>query len=310
MSLFELALEVLSPYKEQANTGNCYEIFTYLEDLRKMGITDEELNQLEPLITEICKVNNKSKADQKIKNAFYTTKKIPKGNGLFINGEQVAWMKNVTQDDKYGDTSDKIFILNNGTEVGESIVGGSSSEISKLKKCIQNPTSKRYGCEHLIPQFEHIAEKARGDYKNEMTRKYGEDQTKWHRKKSDAQIGACSEVAYIVAQTFNNLPEDERKNRMIDLLRCKDNKVTADLLREVSKDCKSSKSYVLKNKDVKKTNPTFVADGIWLKMFLDNIEVGKTQVKFNNGVNSSIHTSWNTTAHLSKLFDLMPTSQS
>jgi hypothetical protein len=311
--LINLAKEVLTPYANNGNTGNCYEIFTYLEDLRTMGLTNKELDELNPLLMSIMQKNNKSNADNKIKNAIEKVKTYPLGNGLFIHHKKVISMKNVTQDDSYGDTSDKIYVFEDGSELGESIVGG--ADFADLKKCISNPTCKRFGCEILIPQFKKIAAETVPIYKNEMKGKFGEDETKWPgREKTTAAYNAQSQVATLTANLFNSLSEDERRTRMSDILKCEKDKLTADILRMVNKDCTQSTSYSLKQKDITKSNPTLKADGVFLNMYLNDTFIGKTQVKFNNGVyhkgkTSSLHSSWNATAFLPSLFEITPTSQ-
>jgi hypothetical protein len=310
--LLTLAKQVLICFVSNGNTGNCYEIFTYLEDLRTMGITNERLDQLQNLLERILQANGKPQAAQKIRNAIPLIKERPVGNGLFLLGKKVVYLKNVTQDDGYGDTADKIYVFEDGTEMGESIEGG--KPFDKLEKCISNPTCKRYGCEQLIPQFKRIAEQAVIDYKAEMTAKYGADEEGWpSRVKTDAATDACNKVALLTAATFNALPEDERKQRMSDILRCEEGKLTADFLRMVDKDCKKSTLYRLTQKNIDRCNPTLTVNGVFLEMFLDTKKIGQTQVKFNNGVyhkgkTSSIYTSWNATAYLSCLFDLTPIS--
>lgn len=312
LSIQSLAKQLLAVYMANANTGNCYEIFTYLEDLRQMGLTNDDLVQLEPLFEFICRTNNKSKADVKIRNAIALIKTKPVGTGLFIHGKRVVSMKNVTQEDGYGDTADKIFVLEDGSELGESIEGGKAFD--KLEKCISNPTCKRYGCEQLIPQFKKIAEQAVVQYKTEMTAKFGSEESAWpSRQKTKAATDACHEVAELTAANFNSLPEEERRMRMADILKCEEGKLTADILRMVDKQCTSSTSYALAQKNLEKANPTLKVNGVFLEMYLDSIKIGQTQVKFNNGVyhkgkTSSIYTSWNATAYLSTLFTLTPTS--
>lgn len=281
-----------------------------MEDLRQMGLTDADLQQLDPLFQNIIALNNKSKADSKIRAAIQAIQKKPVGNGLFIQGKRVVSMKNVTQDDGYGDTADKIFVLEDGQELGESIEGGTKFET--LTKCISNPTCKRFGCEDLIPEFKKIAAAAVIAYKTEMSAKFGANETEWpSRVKTAAAVNACHEVAVMTANNFNALPEDVRKAKMTDILKCEDGKLTANLLRMVDKNCTTSTAFLLQQRDINKSNPTFKVEGVFLKMYLDDDEVGSTQVKFNNGVyhkgkTSSIYTSWNATAYLTKLFVLTP----
>lgn len=308
--LLTLAKQVLICYVSNGNTGNCYEIFTYLEDLRTMGLTDEQLDQLQPLLERILQANGKPQAAQKIRSAIPLTKGRPLGTGLYIDGKKVISLKNVTQDDGYGDTADKIYVMEDGSELGESIEGG--KPFDKLEKCISNPTCTRFGCEQLIPQFKKIAEQAVVDYKAEMRLKHGDSEEGWpSRVKTKAALDACTKVAILTAENFNALPEEERQRRMSDILRCEQGKLTADFLRMVNKGCTESKLYKLTQKSIDRCNPTLKVNGVFLDMYLDNKKIGQTQVKFNNGVyhkgkTSSIYTSWNATAYLTCLFDLTP----
>lgn len=95
-TLLELAHNVLDRFQKNANTGNCYEIATYFEDLRQMGLTDEDLDALKTLVDNICLVNNKNKADTKIKTIFSEIRKGPGGAGLYLKGSKVVNMINVS----------------------------------------------------------------------------------------------------------------------------------------------------------------------------------------------------------------------
>ena len=315
-SLLSLASRVMTPFSTNGNTGNCYELFTYLEDLRKMGLTNSDLDSLSPLFDKILTTNTKSKADQKIKHGLDLIKTTPVGNGLFIKGKKVISMKNVTQDDSYGDTADKIYVLEDHSELGESIFGKTTrSDLDSLTKCISNPTCKRFGCgPSEIEKFHAIAAEAVTAFKAEMTGLYGTDEIKWpSRVKSKAAVEAQSAVAKITADLFNSLPESERCERMEGLLKYKAAALPADILRVVDTSCSSSTAYFLVQKDVAKSTPTLKAEGVFLRMFLDATEIGSTQVKFNNGVyhngkTSSICSSWNATAYLTKIFTLQPIS--
>ena len=129
--------------------------------------------------------------------------------------------------------------------------------------------------------------------------------TKWKRKKSNAAILSCAEVAKLTAEIFMKKSNEERIKMMEDILKCKDDKLTADILTIVKTDCSESKSYYLNQKDIKKLNPTIIAKSIYLEMKLNDIKIGETQVKYNNGLlDNNINSSWNSTAYLSKIFDL------
>lgn len=319
--LLELARSVLERYQKNGNTGNCYEIATYFEDLRQMGLTDEDLDSLKLLVDSICLVNNKNKADTKIRKIFTEIRKRPVGQGLYFKGKKVIKMVNVSQEDDKADTADKIFILEDGTELGESITGGSLQEATNLKKCISNPTCSRYGCTPAdIAIFKKIGADAVELHKAEMRAAHGDDQEMWpSRIQTKAAIKAQADVAALTAGIFNALPVDNRIACMEDILKLKKDTLTADILRIVNNDCTKSESYYLSQRDLNKEKPKLVAEGIFLKMFLGDVEIGSTQVKYNNGCwhknkkkdrweTSSIHSSWNATAYLTKVFDLKPTS--
>lgn len=320
-TLLELAHNVLDRFQKNANTGNCYEIATYFEDLRQMGLTDEDLDALKTLVDNICLVNNKNKADTKIKTIFSEIRKGPGGAGLYLKGSKVVNMINVSQEDDESDTADKIFILEDGTKLGVSISGGSLQEAEKIKKCISNPTCKRYGCSDAdIATFKKIGTDGVELHKAEMKAAHGDDQEKWPKRiQTAAAIKAQSEVAALTAGIFNALPEEKRIACMEDILKLKENTLTADILCIVNNECTKSDSYYLSQKDLSKNQPTLIAEGVNLKMFLGDTEIGSTQVKYNNGCwhknkkgkweTSSICSSWNATAYLTKVFDLKPTSQ-
>jgi hypothetical protein len=316
--VYPIALRVLHPFTANANTGNCYEITTYLEDLRQMGLTDHDLDALDPLLQAICQTNNKSGAADKIRAAIQRIRQTPKGAGLYLQGKRVTNLLNVSQDDAHGDTADKIFVLETGEEKGESIVGRIS--LQNIKKCISNPTAKRLGCtQEDIALFNQIAKDAIEPHCQEMRTLYGPE-TAWpSRVKTQAALQAQQRVALLTAERFNSLTEDDRRARMDDLLKSKPGTLTAHRLRVVDMHCTASRAYDLVQKDLTRGNPRIVADGVFLRMYWsqeqdqEHQEVGYIQVKYNNGCwhystkkkrweTSSIHTSWNATAFMTRVF--------
>jgi hypothetical protein len=322
IDVFHIAQHVLTPYEKNSNTGNCYEIFTYLEDLRKMGLTDTEMKNLTPLLERICVYNHKNKVDKKIIGSIDIIKSMPVGNGLFLHNKRVIDILNVTQDDTKGDTSDKIYVLEDGTEIGESITGGDHHSMDSLKKCINNPSCVHYGCTmDDLYHIKQIGKDAIEPYKRQMEIQFGKDMKIWpSRVKTNAAYHAQSEVAKITADRFNSLPEQEKIQRMQSILKIDPDKpLTTNILRIVNKECTSSTSYWLMPKDLKKYNPLLVANGVFLDMYLGDTLIGKTQVKYNNGCwhynkkkdlfeSSSIHSSWNAVAYLTKVFTVIPAS--
>jgi len=317
-TLYRLAHRVLQPYTRNANTGNCYEIATYLEDLRHMGLTNEDVDELAPLLDDICRRNNGS---DKIRSVVARIRKMPCGSGLFVHGKRVVNLLNVSQEDDYGDTADKICVLEDGTEWGESIVGRMTS-LQGCKKCISNPTAKRLGCTpEDIALFQRIGQEAIEPHCAEMRSLYGEDMERWpSRVKTRASLAAQQRVASLTAERFQSLSEEEKCRRIDDLFKTKKGVLTAHQLRVVDKECTGSRSYTLAQKDLARGEGVrIVADGVFLRMYLGDMELGYIQVKYNNGCwhynkkkgrweTSSIHTSWNATAFMTHLFDLTETS--
>jgi hypothetical protein len=350
-SLYPIAHRVLHPFTKNANTGNAYEIITYLEDLRRMGLTDADLEALAPLLDDICRTNHKSGAAEKIRAAATRVRDSPPGAGLTLHGKRVIDLLNVSQDDEHGDTADKIFVLEDRTEWGESIVGcyqnSHAQTLQSIKKCISNPTAKRLGCtQEDIALFQRIGREAIEPHCEEMRALYGPDQAAWpSRIKTRASLAAQQQVAALTARRFQSLSDEEKCARIDDLLKTKPGRLPAHLLRIVDKDGTCSHSYELAPKDLLREKPRMVADGVFLRMYFgqgtskgtsqgtsqgtskgskeankeEEKEIGYIQVKYNNGCwhysttkkrweTSSIHTSWNATAFMTRIFEVRPST--
>lgn len=302
MDLLAIATAFLEPYTRNANTGNCYEIFVGLNFLRYMGL--DSLTTLEPLFAKIKTCNTPSKIDAAIAAS------CPTGTGLVVRGKKVVNLRNVTQDDGDGGTGDIVLVFENASELSVSVCAGKVKRDGSVDKCLSNPTCSRYGCtEEDILKFKQIGTDAVPIYKAEMTKTYGEAEAAWARKPSQAAVKACSSVAIMAADRFNDFDTSEKSTRMSDLLYIGDVAKPADILCVVDDKFKKYTLFNIGPSKIALVNPTLKAEGIWLKMMIDGKEVGKTQVKFNNGVyhkgkTSSICSSWNATCHMDKVFTL------
>ena len=314
-SLSALASAVLSPYAENGNTGNCYEIFFALDVLRSMGLTDADLDGLAGLLNRI-KAANLRTAD-KIDVALTLIRSRPvQAGGCMVAGQAVIGLRNVTQDDNDGGTGDIVLCLASGRELAVSIFAGKVKRDGAIEKCLSNPTCSRYGCTDTdVAAFKGIAAAAVPEYKKEMTLKYGADEEAWNRKPSAAAVKACSAVAAATAARFNALPAAERLARFQDLTRCSNGGKPADMLCVVNPNCKKYALFNIVKSNIGATasGVSVRADQFWLYMTVDGQEVGKTQVKFNNGVyhkgkTSSIISSWNASCYMNKVFTLESTA--
>jgi hypothetical protein len=306
MDILAIATAFLEPYTRNTNTGNCYEIFTGLNFLRRMGL--DSLTPLDALFTQIKACNKKHAS--KIDDAIAACGSV--GTGLTVHSKKVVNLRNVTQDDGDGGTGDIILIMEDGEELSVSVFEGNIKPDGSVDKCLSNPTCKRYGCtEDDIVIFKKTAADTVPIYKAEMTTKYGADEEAWYRMSSQASETACSSVATITATRFNGLDASDRSTRISDLLYIGDITKPADILCVVNDKFKKYTLFDIAPSNITLANPTLVADGRWLRVMVDGREIGKTQVKFNSaiyskGKTSPIHSSWNAWCHMDKVFNLTP----
>lgn len=310
--ILDIMVTALRAYLTNKNTGNCYEIATILWIGRRMGLTPESYDKLAPFVSNIAAYNNKATA--KIHAAFNALRALPTGTGFSLDGSQVVDLKNATQDDSVG-TGDIIAICADGSRKTISICDAYGDRPGDLRKCLKNPTCKAFGCSDTdITTFKATATAARAAYVAEMTRDYGPDQTLWKRKPSDAARTACSAVATKTATVFNALPVDERRQRIKALFHSNMNK-PADYLAMVRSDWTpsfyrwDSPASLGSTAVPDSAEPVVRVSGIYLLVYLSPDPtaarpVALVQVKFNNGVNSAIHSSWNAVVHLERVFTL------
>jgi len=303
-----LLLSVLTPYTSNRNTGNLYEIATALHLLRKMGLSDADLDEQAPFLDSIAVYNTKK--TEPLRAFFATVKSIPVGSGFVFDGETYVNMACVTQDDGAGRTGDFILSTATGASKSFSVCGGKMTRKGEINKCLANPTATRFGCtEEDIGSFKAIQDKAVLDYKAFMTVRYGASESSWpSRTKTPVSTEACSTVAKAVEARFGSLEADQQIRIVNDLLRIEDGKKPADYLVLVHEKTLVPLFFRFETPP-RVWAPTLRAKGIYLYLYNGPTCVGSTQVKFNNGIyhngkTSSLVSSWNATACLSDLFTM------
>jgi hypothetical protein len=305
---FILTESVLSPYKQNQNTGNVYEIAVILFLLRKMGLSNLVIDSCSELFSQI-KIANAKKASE-IEKAIQTTRNSPVGTGLIIDEKHILYMRNVTQDDSDGKTGDLILMTVDGQEFAVSVCEGKPKRGGTIEKCLTNPSARRFGVkDDSIQRFSLRQQQAVEEYKKFFSEKYGSDEQKWpNRLATPAATSACTDVARWTAEEFAKLSDDEKKKICQDLLRINDStQIPADFLALVNKDTLIPSFYKFNQPIFNIWQPSIVSEGIYLNIINDKKTIGKVQVKFNNGVyhkgkTSSIHSSWNITCNLTDIF--------
>lgn len=310
-SIETIAQGVLSPYTKNTNPGNDYEIAVILRILRQMGLVNADLENLEPLITAIALKN--SKKTKEITAFFKSVYDMPIGDGFILDGHRIIDLKNMTQDDST--TGDVLLVDDTGVSHSLSVTCGTVQKSGTIKKCLTNPSAKRFGCTPADTKlFDKICEEAVPKYKAEMTKKYSENEALWKRKVSDAAIEACTMVAAHTVTRYESLPKQEQLNVIKGLLQIKDDgcKKPADYLALVNKETLTVSYFAFDDCSIKSWDPQLKAEGytIWIYANTEQ-KIGSTQVKFNcgvwhNGQTSSIHGSWNSTFYLTDLFRMRP----
>jgi hypothetical protein len=309
-AILQITKRVLAPYKTNRNTGNKYEIFTALHLLGRMGLCMEKLAA--ELATELAEVQtrNPSAVIDDMQKA------VKKGYGLIFDGHNVVDIVNVTQDDGAGKTGDLLLVSDKGHRLSLSICGGKPKTGGKVEKCLTNPTARRLGSDEAdLARIKEREVEAVRQYKEEFTQRYGVNEATWpSRVQTTVATDAAADVARWTTEKFAGFPEAKKVAIFQDLLRIDDiSAKPADYLALVDSDPKKKKwavkFYKFETPIFDSWAPSIVADGIWLKLLNNGAEIGKIQVKFNNGVyhngkSSSLSASWNFTADLCTVFRL------
>lgn len=305
--LYREIMAALQPYEKNQNTGVSYEIATLLWLARSVGLTDAAYRDVTAYIKNIARKNKKGRA--RILRAVAAYSEFPRGHGVCIEGASLAAIRNVTQNDHDGGTGDLILTNESGIEVSLSVFLGNPKT---LKKCLKNPSCRGFGCtDDDIGSFKRIASDAIPRYEVEMRRAFGSRRSAWKRKKSKAATEACATVASLTANRFNALPRARRKALYAALLALDPRGLPCDYLAIVDSTMRphffrlASSAYSSRQLD-----PCMVASGVFLHVLPSPAQppLAKVQVKFNNGVTSPIHSSWNAVVLLDQAFVVSPVS--
>jgi hypothetical protein len=312
MNFTENFRSALLPYTKQRNTGNVYEIATALELLRKMGMPNSILDEQSDLINAILVKNYKDR--EKISTLFVDIRKQPIGTGLVFDGIKVNGIVSVTQEDNMGGTGDLILHTTSGV-ISMSVCGGTVKRNGTIEKCLTNPTCTRFKCTNEdVDTFAKIGLSAIPEYKEYMSKKYGSAESNWptslRGKPNPIAIRPCSEIAKLVVGRFNSLSIVDKKAVFEDIMRIKGTDKPADYIAVVNPKTKIIKYFEFGDVLVKRDAfMSLEASGIFIVFKLGDNIVGKTQVKYNDGIyrkgrTSSITSSWNATFILTELFKM------
>lgn len=300
----------LGPYLKNKNTGNVYEIATILWVGKRMGLSKAEYAEMKPLIDSIAAYN--TKATKKIFDAEKVFVEETTGKGFYLDDKRVVDLRNVTQDDADGGTGDLIAILEDGTEKSISVCEAYGLKSGDLRKCLKNPSCRGFGCgDAEVTKFKALAQNTSAAYEAEMEKKFGIDKALWKRKPSLAAVNTCTVVAADTAAVFNAAPLEKRKALCRNLLSMTATQTKpADYICFVNKNTYKPELYEFGAPvdDFSTVNPTLEAKGIYLYMKLGDRVVAQIQVKFNNGVNSAVHSSWNSVVYLDRVFQMSSAS--
>lgn len=303
--------DTLSPFTRNKNTGNLYEICVALTLLRRMGVTNEELDADNALLEAVAVYNDKKTAE--LRTLFGIIRTKPVGEGLTFDGKRIVRIECITQDDSIGRTGDLLLHTEDGELLSLSICEGKPKRDGVISKCLTNPSAKRFCCTiEDYARFDTIEKQAVVDYKTYMYKKYGDDEGAWpSRVKTDIAIKACAEVAHIVETRFASFLKTQQVDIIRDLLRIEDGHKPADYLVLVDKKTLVPQFYRFDTPpSAPAWAPQLVSKGINLIIENAGKEIGSIQVKFNNGIyhkgkTSGIYGSWNATFRLSDLFTML-----
>ena len=296
-SILEIAQKVLNPYTKNKNTGNVYEIYTILSLLRKMGLSDTNVNELKSLL-EI--IEGLGKGNIRTLSLIPILKKIPMQEELWFDGNHIINIKNVTQDDTTGGTGDIILITYDKKELSISIREGSMPRNNILNKVV-NPSCSKYGCSK---ENEKSIKEIEKESLNEYTTKYGSDKDKWpKREKSPIMISACNKVVDIYVKQFDMYEAEEKRNIMNSIHYINDK--PADYICLVNKKFTSATYLRIGNCKINKDTwiPFIKTNSVFISIFDKELLVSRTQVKFNNGIGTSMR-KWNVSLVLSNLYEI------
>ena len=289
--------------KNNCNTGNVYEIYTAFWFLRKMGLTDADIDSLSDIIKYL---EDLGKGNARISKVIEHIKKISVSSNLEMGGKKVVNLKNLTQEDGVG-TADIALILDDGSQLGFSVTEGSGKiGRSGISKVITNAGTERMGCAEdydAICALEKILTQA--DKDKFCEEKFGtSDKSMWNKRcKFPAAIKVQSDCAALIAARMTSLPDARRREIMNDLLCI--TKMPADYIVFVNKKTFTNTFYKISGTVIDKDCwiPKIKVNGVFLETYCGDVLVSKSQVKYNNGVGTSMR-KVNIDAILDKLFKI------
>ena len=298
LNIMEIAKKVLLPYTKQKNTGNVYEIYVILSLLRKMGLTDINIDELKPTLEVIEK---KGKGNIRTLSLISNIKKMPLQNELWFDGNKIINIICLTQDDNIGGTGDIMLISEDKKELSISIREGTIPKDNILKKVV-NPSCLKIGCtEEDVESYKDIEKESLIEYE----KKHGNDKSNWPKreKKCPIKIGACMKVVELYPKTFHTYKEETKRKIMNDIHHI--HKKPADYICLVNKKFTSSGYFRIGNCKINKDTwvPRIQTNSVFIRIFDKDTLVSSTQVKQNNGINSSMR-KWNVTLIVSNLYDV------
>jgi hypothetical protein len=221
----------------------------------------------------------------------------------------------VTQDDSAG-TGDLLLTDATGATYSLSSTGGTVKRKAgalQIEKCLTNPSATRFGCTpEDIAEFRAIRDATIPKYKEEMTARYSPDEARWARKPSVSAVESCAIVASRTVARYATLLPEKQIEILKKLLQLKSDDKPADYLALVNPKTLVVSYYVFDSCCIDSWCPRLEAEGIMINVYAnEHQKIGKTQVKFNNGVwhkgkTSDIHSSWNATFYLTDLFRMRP----
>ena len=297
-TILQIARIALSPYVNNRNTGNKYEIWHIMRVVRQMGLTDENITTLLPMFQKI---------DNRNVGTLDNVAKIlamPVGNRLCFNGHSVKNIRNVTQTDGDGGTGDLILICEGNREFSISVTGKINAK--KLVKCLTNPSCRRLGCSDAeIALIKEIEKAAPAQLDQEFIGKFGADRIKWpsiKRLPTTTAKSCANRAGQIAVDRFNGLPDEEKRRIMNDVHHIE--RAPADYLCIVSRHKLIYYQFGAPTMDKDTWIPRAEVRGIYIDVFHEEKQISKTQVKFNNGIGSPLCSSWNLNAMLANLYNM------
>jgi len=297
--ILKIAKKVLLPYTEQKNIGNVYEIYVILSLLRKMGLTDINIDELKPTLELIEK---QGKGNLKTLSLIPIIKKMPLQNELWFDGHNIIDMMCLTQEDDIGGTGDIMLITKDKKELSISIREGTIPRSDILKKVV-NPSCSNYGCsKEDVESIRAIEKESLIEYK----KKHGDDKSRWPKRenKCSIKIAASMKVVELYEKRFNTYDQETKRTIMnhihhihkkpADYICLVNKKFTSAGYFRIVGDCKINKDTWI---------PIIKTNSVFIRIFDRDTLVSSTQVKHNNGINSSMR-KWNVELVVSNLYDV------